>query len=134
MASRTEYMTYRPLTNTAKANALAVSVYYSKGGINYFNYTTEPRGYYASVNPVTIAGPSTPGGFSSVSYGLFTNNGFKVFLKGTERMSGKTLKALAQQVLGRSADLAAAFDRGEPNAAHDILAGFKDPATTMEVA
>lgn len=33
---------------------LELNVYYSLGGMNYFNYKNEPRGYYGSVTPVTI--------------------------------------------------------------------------------
>jgi hypothetical protein len=32
---------------------IKVETYYSKGGMNYFNSTNEPRGIYLSVSPVT---------------------------------------------------------------------------------
>src|SRR5215469_15177991 len=35
------------------ASHLEISVYYSKGGLNYFSGQTVPRGYYLSVSPVT---------------------------------------------------------------------------------
>lgn len=31
---------------------IAVELYYSLGGINYFTYKNEPRGYYMSICPV----------------------------------------------------------------------------------
>lgn len=31
---------------------IKVEVYYNKGGMNYFTYRNEPRGYYLSVSPV----------------------------------------------------------------------------------
>lgn len=31
-------------------------LYYNLGGINYFTYKEEPRGYYVSVSPVTRSG------------------------------------------------------------------------------
>ena len=34
------------------ATHLEVSVYYTKGGVNYFSGNTNPRGYYLSVRPV----------------------------------------------------------------------------------
>jgi len=33
---------------------IKVEVYYSLGGLNYFNYRPEPRGFYLSVQPITI--------------------------------------------------------------------------------
>lgn len=38
--------------NPAKVTHLKVQLYYSLGGMNYFTYKTEPRGYYLSVSPV----------------------------------------------------------------------------------
>lgn len=38
--------------NPAKVTHLKVRLYYSLGGMNYFTYKTEPRGYYLSVYPV----------------------------------------------------------------------------------
>ena len=37
-------------------NALKCEVYYNLGGINYFTYKTEQRGYYVSVSPVERKG------------------------------------------------------------------------------
>lgn len=44
------------ITRTYKAeghdiNVVEVSIYYSKGGMNYFTYRNEPRGYYFSIQP-----------------------------------------------------------------------------------
>lgn len=36
-------------------NAIRVEVYYNLGGINYFTYKTEKRGYYLSVSPVNVS-------------------------------------------------------------------------------
>lgn len=33
------------------SNVLTVEIYYSLGGMNYFSYRSEPRGYYFSVTP-----------------------------------------------------------------------------------
>lgn len=37
-------------------NALKCEVYYNLGGMNYFTYKTEQRGYYVSVSPVERKG------------------------------------------------------------------------------
>lgn len=37
-------------------NAVEISLYYSKGGMNYFTGRVETRGYYAAVSPVERKG------------------------------------------------------------------------------
>lgn len=46
-------------TRTYKAegkgiNTVEVKVYYSLGGMNYFTYKNEPRGYYFSITPILV--------------------------------------------------------------------------------
>ena len=41
-----------PIPNL-KATHLKVELYYSLGGMNFFTYVNEPRGYYLLVSPVT---------------------------------------------------------------------------------
>jgi len=62
------------------ATHLEVSVYYTKGGANYFSGGTNPRGYYLSVKPVTKSE-------NSVSFVMFT--GRSKFLLETNRYSDK---------------------------------------------
>ena len=40
--------------NDKRSNILRVEIYYSQGGINYFNFTNEPRGYYFSCFPEKV--------------------------------------------------------------------------------
>ena len=65
------------------ASHLHVSVYYDKGGANYFSGGTIPRGYYVSVTPVTK-------GNGMISYAMFT--GRKKLLFETKRYSAKQFK------------------------------------------
>jgi len=37
-----------------RSNTLRVEIYYAQGGINYFTYEVEPRGYYFSVSPEKV--------------------------------------------------------------------------------
>lgn len=39
-----------------KCTHLLCSLYYSKGGMNYWTSRNEERGYYASISPVTLEG------------------------------------------------------------------------------
>lgn len=71
--------------NPAKVTHLKIELYYDLGGMNYFTYKTENRGYYLSVSPVT-RGAST-GGFISESYTAFT--GIKQNIKQVTRKSAK---------------------------------------------
>ena len=43
---------YFPITGTSN-QYLKCQVYYSLGGVNYFTYKNEQRGYYVSLTPVT---------------------------------------------------------------------------------
>jgi hypothetical protein len=54
------------------ANHLEVSVYYTKGGTNFFSGGTTPRGYYLSVRPVTKRD-------GMVSYELFSGRSCLLF-------------------------------------------------------
>lgn len=64
---------------------LDVDITYNKGGINYFTYRNEPRGYYAGVTPVEKNN-------NMVSFTAFT--GVKKFIEPAKRLSRKTLAAL----------------------------------------
>lgn len=68
-------------------NKLEIAVYYSLGGMNYFNYKQEPRGYYGSVTPVKI---EKSDGCTMKSFGAFT--GTKTFLLECGRKSAAKAK------------------------------------------
>lgn len=69
-------------------NFLKCELYYSLGGVNYFTYKNEQRGYYVSVYPVEKVR-----GFES--YTAFT--GVKALIKPCQRKSNKAeAEALAK--------------------------------------
>lgn len=76
--------TYLELESNPKATHIKVEVYYSKGGMNYFAGTNEPRGIWVSVSPVTRSE-------NSESYIGFS--GTKKHLLDMNRFSQKTLDA-----------------------------------------
>ena len=88
---------YVPTDALPDANRLKVSVFYSKGGLNYSNYKTDPRGYYVAVAPVTVGAER---GFMTERHAnLFTNpRSFKVFMTPATRLNRKALAALAAKV------------------------------------
>jgi hypothetical protein len=100
----TELSVRVPTTLLPDANNLKVSVFYSKGGLNYFNYKDEARGYWASVNPITV---SVDGPFLTETYSAVLSNprSFKVFLAPATRFNRKTLTKLADKVLPIAATL-----------------------------
>lgn len=69
---------------SSNATHLEVKVYYSLGGMNYFTYKTEERGYYVSVTPVTISE-------NMISFTCFS--GLKSLLVPCTRKSDKSYKA-----------------------------------------
>ena len=62
------------------ATHLEISVYYTKGGMNYFSGGITPRGYYLQVTPVTLSD-------RSVSFTAFT--GYSHLLLETKRYTDK---------------------------------------------
>ena len=67
-----------------------VTLFYSKGGCNYFSATRDERGYYLAVKPVE---KSQQNGYTSESYVLFS--GVKKLVQTANRFSQKVLDSLA---------------------------------------
>jgi hypothetical protein len=70
-----------------QCNLIEVELYYNIGGMNYFSGTSEPRGLYLSVTPVTV---TSAGGFKTRSYSAFS--GVKTLVKELKRFSKKSLE------------------------------------------
>lgn len=88
------------------ATHVEVSVFYAKGGMNYFTYKTEPRGYWLSVTPVKV-------GDGVVSFALFS--GKKFFVAETSAVNKKRFDGIANAILSNAekiADLWVANDMG----------------------
>ncbi len=73
----------------AENNFLQLEIYYSLGGINYFTYEKEPRGFYLSIKSVKI---EQKDGYRSVTSLPFNN--YKMFVKETKRFSRKTMESI----------------------------------------
>jgi len=74
-----------------KVPYIALSVYYSKGGINYATYRTEKRGIYISASPIKVEETGTPG-LIVRSFMAFT--GIKQLVEETKRKNDKQTDAL----------------------------------------
>lgn len=81
MKERKEYIK----VDSDRPTHLVVSVYYSKGGMNFFVGRSEPRGIYFSVSPVTRT--EYEDGGASESFTAFS--GVKQHLKDMARFSQK---------------------------------------------
>ena len=111
------------------ATHVEVSVFYSKGGINYFNYQNEARGYWASVKPVKVTPPDpATGRFGGVAFTMFDPNAFKVFLKPATRFNAKTLIALYGRVAVDHEVIAAALVAGDKDRAAALLTAHREAA------
>lgn len=75
---------YIELKQNNAATHLKVETYYNLGGVNYFTYKQEARGYYISVSPVTR---ERRNGCTMESYTAFT--GTKQLIKAVTRKSAK---------------------------------------------
>lgn len=71
--------------NGQKATHLKIELYYSKGGMNYFTYRQERRGYYLSVAPVE----RKDYGNGLMMEGTVLFSGIKKLLKEVKRQSAK---------------------------------------------
>lgn len=91
-----------------------VEVYHAAGGMNYFNYKTEPRGIYLSVTPVRISE-------HVVSFGL--GDGRKWLVEETTRLNSKKVKAEADRLLPQAQAIADAFDQLDFEGIRAIVAG-----------
>ena len=83
-----------PVANpTDEVTHFRVSVTYSKGGINYFNYQNEPKGYWINVSPVKL---------EVKEYGSFwstlLSKGFRHFVEEAPRFNKKKLDSLFSQL------------------------------------
>jgi hypothetical protein len=81
------------------ATHLELSVYYNKGGANYFNGGVDPRGYYLCVKPVRK-------GNGMIRYTMFT--GLSRFLFETKRFSAKQFERAVDMAKGFEDELIAA--------------------------
>lgn len=84
MANEKVYTRYLPAKGPG-TNCLKVELYYNLGGMNYFTYKTDRRGYYLSVTPVDRSDRGT--GFMCESVTLGT--GVKMLIKEVQRQSKK---------------------------------------------
>lgn len=106
-----------------------IHVSYNKGGINYFNYKQENRGYYVHVSNGVDRKSSD--GFISESFAMF--NGFKICLCTVKRASAKTEAKVVAKVaaeLERIAKVVASSgsDKDKENEIGTILLGLKEAA------
>lgn len=79
------------LPTTDPNKFIEVQVHYTKGGINYFTYAHEQRGYFLSISPITEDGQ----GFKSFT----AFSGTKTLLLATARFARKILQEVARTAL-----------------------------------
>jgi hypothetical protein len=85
---------YIPATGKDGVNTVKVSVYYSKGGINYFNYQNEPSAIWASLTPMKV---ESRDGMSTEQY--IMGKGLKVNLEAATRLNRKNVEKAFERVL-----------------------------------
>lgn len=130
--SDTKHKTYVPVEpgtfpEEPEANHVKVEVFYSKGGVNYFTYKTDPRGYYVALRPVKLSnGPV----FASESFLMFGTSPMagKLLLLAATRLNRKTLDALAAKVLAKATELAELAKGGDKTALLAGLTALKEAA------
>lgn len=68
----------------SETKKVKVKTYYSLGGVNYFNYSQEARGYYVSVSLVDRV---VKNGYATESFSMM--DGYKLLLREVKRASKK---------------------------------------------
>lgn len=86
-------------------NYIKCELYYSLGGMNYFTYKNEPRGYYVSVSPVER--DIRPNGVTLESFRAFS--GYKRCVVSVERKSKKAQEKALEVYEAHKADMLTAF-------------------------
>lgn len=91
---------YIPASGPNGINTVKISVYYSKGGINYLNYKQEPSAIWASIRPMEVKHEN---GFRCEKFGMM--NGLKVNIEPATRLNRKNVekafeRAVAEVTMG----------------------------------
>ena len=76
----------------ADGEEMEVHLAYSEGGINYFTYKTEQRGFYVHMTPVKVERHS---GYKTTSRKLMDDRGRKVLVEEAKRRNKKRGAAIA---------------------------------------
>lgn len=82
-----------PVVGNDEINTITVDLYYNEGGMNYFSYKQEARGFYLSVSPTKI---EQHRGYSSEI--MTPRKGYKLLVLQVTRFSQAKLGKLAQKL------------------------------------
>lgn len=98
---------------------IVLRAFYSKGGINYFTYKNEARGFYVSIRPVKREKTDT--GFTVESFVLFGEGNFKVLVKDAQRDNKKTTEKIAAKLECLSKDIVERYLQGNAERAAELM-------------
>ena len=105
---------------------LKIRVYYTKGGVNFWNGKTNGRGVYVSVMPVEIS--HSESGYSSESWMM--GQGMAAFVLPLARKNDKAIEAVAEKIdeLVPEAFQCATFENCNPALYKILETAFPDVA------
>ena len=98
------------------ANSVKFTIRFSKGGLNYFNYKNEQKGFYVHCQPMTV---TQKDGYSTEEYVMGT--GFKILLSEENRDSKKKLQKYNEVLNNKQNALQEACDSGDLNIVANTL-------------
>lgn len=111
-------------------NAVEVTLSFSEGGINYFNYKMEPKGYNLTVTPVRVERHEATG-MTSTSFMMFTGGGRKFFVEPATRRVPKAFKALKERIMPKAEAIADAFIAGNLEAVREMVGAIPVPEVSL---
>lgn len=92
-----------PVSGERGDTHVEVAASYSKGGINYFTYNTDPEGYTLSISPIRV---EESGAVSFWITGRTKDQGVRFLLKPATRFNRKTLDEFWRVIRPRVEELA----------------------------
>lgn len=98
-------------------NAIRITIYHDKGGINYFNYKTDPEGYWISTGAVTVSDNTETERMMMGGGGL----GRRYYVAPSGRFNFKKLQALAGFVAANKDQIVNYMLAGEHQAINALI-------------
>lgn len=104
---------------------IEISVSYDAGGINYFTYKTDPRGYTLAVQPVRVTD-------STVSFTIGQSAGRRFYIERAPRYNAKRLQELARLITPELIAIAERLTVGDYAGIRQILTDTIGPRPEVE--
>ena len=101
-----------------------IEILYNEGGINYFDYKEQERGYYLHFNPCNVK--NYEGGFTGIQTEPFHKRSWKMLICPAKRRSQKKLLELKQILITHQSDVLNEYNEDNASAYLYVRELYKD--------